>query len=605
MAYIANPLEEKKKDETIVGTDVGGGVKTLSQPAQTLGQNATASDVTETGTGQGAAAPVGGQNVSEQQKYLDANRQKSLDLASKTAGVVTGDINKAQTNLKSAADKYKAAVQAGTVGINQDVYGRASSALVDQTAPTWTQAQLDQFMSDQAAQDEFKKQYNAEYAGPKDILTQDYYAQAARDAAKAQKTMGLVNDMTGRQQLIARTYDNPSGRFSAGTLALDESLLSGYDEAYNQLLAAQDTGLGLNQQIADIGTMSAEEAKKAQETTKATQEAYKKQFNLGGEEGEIKTQTQAIQDKAKKDYEDYLKYIQNTYGVQEGVQATTYFDKPQDYLNVQAQNVMSKEDVARLKALEQLTGGVSTLTPFASQAGQYKDYIDPSADFRRTDFENKVLSEKGARLQREANEAARIKAIKDAEAAAAAAQKEAEKAATGTAIGTAAGAGIGFAVGGPIGGVVGGVVGGAIGGALCFDGDSEFEMSDGTYRKILDIDVGDFLKDGGRVYSKSKHALKGLLYSYPTGDEETYIWVTGKHAVKEDGRIIRVENSRKASVVFDHEVEFVYSLSCENHVMMSHGVCFADYDELDNSQGLTDVQCLNVLNGGYGCIQLM
>ena len=57
---------------------------------------------------------------------------------------------------------------------------------------------------------------------------------------------------------------------------------------------------------------------------------------------------------------------------------------------------------------------LSTLTPFASQAGQYKDYIDPAADFRRTDFEGKVLSEKAARLNREAQQAAALKAQQDA-----------------------------------------------------------------------------------------------------------------------------------------------------------------------------------------------
>jgi len=31
-------------------------------------------------------------------------------------------------------------------------------------------------------------------------------------------------------------------------------------------------------------------------------------------------------------------------------------------------------------------------------------------------------------------------------------------------------------------------------------------------------------------------------------------WVTGKHAVKEDGVWKRIENSRKASVVYDHNV---------------------------------------------------
>jgi len=596
MATVLKPLEEK--DETLQGQE-GEGVKQLSTGAEALTPGGSAStDISrEVGAPQGTTAPTGGQETSEQQKYLEANREKALQLAGKTAGVVTGDVTKAQGSLTGAGEQYQKAVQGATVNLDQDLYGRASSALVDQTAPTYNVNLTNQFMADQAAQDAFKQQYNAEYTGPRDIYSQDYYAQAAREAAKAQRTMGLVDEATGRQELISRTYDDPSGRFNRGVLALDESLLTGYEDAYNQLLAAKDTGLGLEGQMTGLGEMSEREYLAAKQATEATREQMRKQFNLGGEETEIKTQAEAIKEKAKKDYEDYLKYIQNTYGVKEGVQATSYFDRPQDYLNINAQNVMSTSDVARMKALESLTNNVGTLTPFEKQAGQYKDYIDPAADFRLSDFQSKVDTEKAARLKREADEAARIKAIQDAEAAAAAAAKEQQKQATGTAIGTAVGAAAGGAIGGPVGAVVGAVVGGTIGGIVCFDGASEFEMEDGTHKRIKDIRLGDVMKEGGVVYSLSSHILQAPLYNYPTEKEDCYVWVTGSHAVKED-KWVRVENSRKATILDGHEIDVVYSLSNENHIMISHGVIFADYAEVDNDQGLTDEQCLHILNGG-------
>jgi hypothetical protein len=589
MAYVAKPLEDDK--ETLQGQE-GEGVKTLNTGGDALSPGGSPQEGVSTNVGapQGQK-PQGGQDLSQQQAYLDANREKSLQLAGKTGDIIRGDVTKAQTGLTGAGDTYKKAVQGGTVNLDQDLYGRASSALVDQTAPTYNVDLTNQFMANQADQDLFKSLYNAQYGGPTDIYSQDYYAQAARDAAKAQRTMGLVGDATGRQELIARTYENPSGRFNRGVLALDESLLTGYEDAYNQLMQAADTGLGLEGQMKSLGEMSQQEYEQAVATTQATKDAMRKQFNLSGEEGEIRTSTEAIKDKAKKDYEDYMKYIQDTYGVKEGVQATQYFDRPQDYVNIQAQNVMSQSDVARMKALESLTGGVGTLTPFEAQAGQYKDYIDPSQDFRLSDFQAKVDSEKVARLKREADEKARLQAIADAQAAADAAAKEAQKQSTGTAIGAVGGAAIGGSVGGPVGAVIGGAIGGAIGSVFCFDPNTLVQMVDGSSKKISDVKVGDVLNKGGEVYTISSHLNKDPMFDYGG------VLVSGSHAVKEDGKWKRVKDANHSRNT-DKIIPVIHSLSCKNHIIMINDNIFADFDELDNSQGLTDEQCLKILNRG-------
>lgn len=590
MAVIANPLDEKDKNAQLQGTE-GEGIKQISSAGGTLQAGGTPAGAVDTtvGTPQSGAAATGGQDVSQQQKYLDVNKEKALQLAGQTAGIVTGDINKAKTELGAAGETYKQAVGAGTVNLNQDVYGRATGALVDQTAPGWSQEQLDKFMADQAAQDTFKNQYNATYGGPQSIESQDYYAQAARDAAAAQRTMGLIGDTTGRQELIARTYQNPSGRFSKGALSLDESLLSGNQEAYNQLLAAQDTGLGLKDQQTALGTMSKEEYDKAMATTAATKQTMQNQFNLGNEEGEVKTQTQAIQDKAKTDYENYLKYINSTYGTQEGVQASQYFTKPQDYINIQAQNVMSAGDVARMKALESLTGGIGTLTPFANQAGQYTQYTDPSKNFNTKDFQTKVDTARTNRLAMEADNAARIKAVQDAQNAAAAEAQKAKDKQNAILVGAGTGAAIGSVVPG-VGTAVGAVVGGAIGAIACFAPDTEVLLESGKTAKIKDIKVGDVLRSGGKVYSVSSHFNK-----YPTFKYNERVMVTGEHAVLEDGEFIRVKDSNKAIISYAL-LEIVHTLSCENHRMIIEGITFSDYDEVDSPFGKTDPECLIELN---------
>ena len=637
MAYEANKLEEEKEEGVLQGTE-GEGVKQISQTGDYLQAGGGAQDVTQTGTGQ-AAAPAGGQDVSTQQKYMEANKQKALELAGKTAGVISGDITGAQESLTGAGEKYKSAVGAGTTKLDQELYKRATESLVDQQAyqtgaaedflsgvyQPATKAQeyedwyganypqtgevpvqeqdyqklYDEYVAGFTPQEElsyadaFKKQYSAEYGGPTDIYSQDYYAQALRDTEKAKRTAGLIGDITGRQELLTRTYENPSGRFSKGALALDEALLTGNEEAYAQLQAAADAGLGLEGQIKGLGEMSQQEYEQALETTKATKEAMRKQFDLTKEEQEIRDYTSEVSAKAKSDYESYLDYINKTYGTQEGILASgsKYFTNPQDYQNIQAANVASADDYARMRALEELTGGIGTLTPFSEQAGKYKDYIDPAADFNKEAFQVDVAKAKKAREDAAAAEAARLAAVAAEEAARKAEEEAKKKQSQGVIIGAVAGG----VVGGPAGAVVGGAIGYVV---TCFDGDSEFKMMDGKYKKIKDIQLGDILFEGGLVYTVSKHILEDVLYSYPTDEENSYIWVTGKHAVKEDGVWKRIENSRKASVVYDHNVTEVYSLSCENHVMISHGVVLADYDEVPNSQSLDLNQCLTVLNHG-------
>jgi len=55
--------------------------------------------------------------------------------------------------------------------------------------------------------------------------------------------------------------------------------------------------------------MSQQEYEQALETTKATKEAMRKQFDLTKEEQEIRDYTSEVSAKAKSDYESYLDYI--------------------------------------------------------------------------------------------------------------------------------------------------------------------------------------------------------------------------------------------------------------------------------------------------------
>lgn len=123
----------------------------------------------------------------------------------------------------------------------------------------------------------------------------------------------------------------------------------------------------------------------------------------------------------------------------------------------------------------------------------------------------------------------------------------------------------------------------------CFLTGTKIEMEDGSLKKIEDIKLADKLKSGGVVYGTSQ-SLVSEIYLYDG------VFVTGNHAVREEGEWIRVKSSKNADL---HEgVYSVYNLSNENHrIITENGIIFADYDETDFCSEISDSESLEVLNG--------
>jgi len=723
MAYEINTLKKKEDEDVLQGTE-GEKAKVLTQTEQIM----TPGGVPEaTQTGMGQVAPVGGQDVSDQQKYQDINRQKALELGQKAAGVITGDIEAAQQAIESAGEQYKNYLSGGTVGLDQDFYTRAANLLTQQKeyeepsysppgpgmvsapevlptletqpepvveeeipnytiraynepstptisigggglletptniislgAPTVAPAMtptpapeydptqqlsaadqykletfgtttpgaeapleevapvepvpevpvaaqvpeqfstlmgIEEFLANQENIEKFRNLYGAEFR-PEDLYSQEYAGEAEAAAEKAKRTAELIEDLSGRQRLISRTYDRPSGRFSAGTLALDEALLAANPEAYAELIKAATPARGVPGQLERMYEEGIDRAAEAQAATEQTREQMREEFNLSREEKEIRDRAERLKSQALEDYAAYRKYIQDTYGVQEGLAATDYFNAPDVATQIRAANVASAEDYARLKALEELTQGIGTLSGFESEAGGYKQYINPADRFNLAGFQENVKSTREARIAAEEAEAERLAAIEEAKRAEEEKRKAQEAAAIGAVIGGTVGGVAGGFIGGPVGvavGVaVGSTVGAAVGTAVCFDPNTPIKMADGSLKAIKDIEIGDIVFEGGIVHTISKHRNKQPMCDYKG------TIVTSTHAVYENGSWIRVGQSlltKKSDVVCD----VVVSLSCENHVLVINDTLFSDYEEVDNDQGLTDAQCLKIKNGG-------
>lgn len=169
--------------------------------------------------------------------------------------------------------------------------------------------------------------------------------------------------------------------------------------------------------------------------------------------------------------------------------------------------------------------------------------------------------------------------------------KDAVKSGAGTAAGTAIGAAIGGSVGGPVGAAVGKVIGGFVGGLFCFAENAPILMADGTQKLVQDIEIGDQTLHGGMVIAAGK-AFADDLYEY----KNTVI--TSYHAVFEDGKWIRAEDSALAVPVKTDEYVTVYPIATEQHILLTPWYISADLLELDESvaNGKTSDEIIDTLN---------
>ena len=139
--------------------------------------------------------------------------------------------------------------------------------------------------------------------------------------------------------------------------------------------------------------------------------------------------------------------------------------------------------------------------------------------------------------------------------------------------GMTAGASIGMAVGGPVGGVVGGIIGGVIG---CFLPDTLVSMSDGSKKKIIDIELKDDVAIGGFVFATGKFLVNDI-YDYKS------VKVSGSHLVNEKGNWLKVQDSKLAKLISTKDT-VVYTLGTKNRRILINDILFTDYFDIDEQQ---------------------
>lgn len=122
---------------------------------------------------------------------------------------------------------------------------------------------------------------------------------------------------------------------------------------------------------------------------------------------------------------------------------------------------------------------------------------------------------------------------------------------------------------------------------FCFHPDTLVEMADGSLKRICRVDIGDNTR-GGKVLAITRGV--GHDFYWYEG-----VIVTAKHAVKEDGLWIRVEQSRKA-YPFKYLTEVVCNLVTDRHRIWANGIEFADERETDKYESLNLDESLAEMN---------
>jgi len=120
--------------------------------------------------------------------------------------------------------------------------------------------------------------------------------------------------------------------------------------------------------------------------------------------------------------------------------------------------------------------------------------------------------------------------------------------------------------------------GGGGGQDSCFLPNTLVTMIDGSTKKIIDVDIGDEVAEGGKVFATGKF-LNNELYDYKG------VKVSGCHMVNEDGIWMRVRDTKHGKPLGDEE-HTVYVFGSENRRILINNILFTDYFEVNEQDKL-------------------
>ena len=112
----------------------------------------------------------------------------------------------------------------------------------------------------------------------------------------------------------------------------------------------------------------------------------------------------------------------------------------------------------------------------------------------------------------------------------------------------------------------------------CFVAGTLVSMMDGSAKPVEEVDLGDQVAVGGKVFAVGKFLVNDL-HDYKG------IKVAGNHMVNEDNLWVNVRDSKHGVPLGDEE-HTVHIFACENRRILINGIMFADYFDGVDQEGL-------------------
>jgi len=619
--------EEQKQDPN---APVQGAVSPTGSGSGAV-QLAPSAAVPTAGGGGGSAGPgkapnAAGGSFASLDKYLSANQGQAAPLADK----LTPGINQEYNNLDTQNN-------AAIASIDQQVKSAPGYTPSNPGVMAAESANPVSFTNDPNNVQQFQSLLKNTYSGPASAESTSDYANR-QDAVNRAIATGKSNTTTeaGRENLLSQNEATPTTGVTAlnsAILSQDPNALSSIENAYtpfNNLLTNLQTGAkGVN---ATIGKEQADAAA----SSKAANDAISQQINAlnTGVTGKLTTaqQNAAAQNaKLKADLAagtpstDDLKMLgmsqdqwnslsvaqkaaataqtvqsnKGQFGAQTGtanIDLTNFLTQQDPNAVLNANNVATADDYAKAQAFQTLLKGLNLQTPAtiinpstATQAGT------APTNMSNYDYQTALNTANNTKADEVAAAQAYVDALQSgadenhAQLAAsnAARQAKQQKVEALSMIGLPVAIASNIpGIGKPIANAVDTAVQ-TIHNIFCFHPYTLVEMADGNVKMICNIVVGDETK-GGKVLGTTR-GIGQEFYQYGT------ILVTAKHAVKEDGIWVRVENSRRGEKVYGI-TEVVCNLVTEKHRIWVNGIEFADERETDMYESLDLDESLAALN---------
>lgn len=109
----------------------------------------------------------------------------------------------------------------------------------------------------------------------------------------------------------------------------------------------------------------------------------------------------------------------------------------------------------------------------------------------------------------------------------------------------------------------------------CFDKNTTIKMNDGTYKFIMDINVGDILENNNIVTSKIKVTTKeSTMYKLNN------IIVSDSHVVNYNNEWIKISEHPESQLLGSYNEPYLYCLNTEKKIITINDIIFTDWDEI-------------------------